>query len=125
MIKLTEAEVKFILACKGHFRNELPHKSNWTLTLKPIFKEFYGWYEGYSGNEYRNVLFQKLLDIYLKIQQDNSGFNYQLKSVFSAAFNRGIVRDQRQSIDRAINELCGLIQCNTVIEDGVKRYNLD
>jgi len=122
MIELSKAEVKFILACKGHYRNDHPHTGNWTLTLKPIFKEFYGWYK---GNEYRNVLFNKLLDIYMKIQNDGSGSNHQLKSVFSAAFNRGIVRDQRQAIDRAINELCGLIQCNIVIEDGVKRYNLD
>ena len=125
MIKLSKAEVKFILTCKGHFRNEIPHKGNWTLTLKPIFKEFYGWYNEYGMNEYRNVLFGKLFDIYMKIQNDGSGSNYQLKSIFSAAFNRGIVRDQRQAIDRAINELCGLIQCNIVIEDGNKRYNLD
>lgn len=124
MIKLTETEVKFILMCKGHYKDKYPYKGNWSITMKPLFEEIYGWSPKEFPKDYKYGLFQELFDIYMKIQYDGSGSNQQLKGLFSAAFNRSIRRDYKQSIDRVINELCGLIKCNLVFDDGVKRYNL-
>lgn len=125
MIKLTEAEVKLIKMCKLHYKHKYPLKGNWSITLRPLFKEIYGWSAKDFPDDYRYTLFNKLFDTYLKIQDDGSGSNQELKGLFTTAFNRDIRRDYRRSIDRVINELCGLIQCNVVIENGNPRYNLN
>ena len=127
MIQLSETEKRIILMCKGHYKDIYPYKGNWVITLKPLFEEIFGWSPDDFPKDYRYGLFQKLFDTFLKIQYDGSGSNRQLKELFSVAFSKGIVRNQRQSIDRVINELCGLIQYNIVLEEGSKkpRYKLN
>ncbi len=51
-------------------------------------------------------------------------YEWQLNNIFNASFGRTISREQDLPIERAISELCGLIQCNEVIENGVNRYYL-
>jgi len=94
--------------------------------MKPLFIEIYGWNPDEDNNyrDYLNCMFNKLLDIHLKIVHDQSGSNLQLRGIFSAAFHKGISRNQRKPIERAIAELCGLIQNNLVIDNGVNRYEL-
>ena len=70
-------------------------------------------------------MFNKLLEIHLKIKDDRSGTNLQLRGIFEAAFYKGICRDEDLPIERAIAELCGLIQNTTVLEDGEQRFTLD
>lgn len=88
--------------------------------------EIYGWNPDEHNNyrDYLNCLFNKLLEIHLKIIDDKSGTNLQLRGIFEAAFYKGIVREEELPIERAIAELCGLIQNNTVLEDGKNRYEL-
>jgi hypothetical protein len=125
MIELDKYEKNWILLIKGHFNDKYPtNAKNWTSTLKPMFEEVYGWSPKEHYNDFLNCMFGKLLDIYLKIQLDESGSNHQLKSIFGAAFYKSFVREQRRPIERAISELCGQIQCNQVIVDGVHRYEL-
>ncbi len=123
MIHLTDDEKKIIAVTKGHY--DYPQKGNWTLTLKPLFEEIYGWIPNDDLPSYRSVLFFKLLEIHNKITDDKSGTNIQIRDIFNAVFYRGIRRDFKMPIDRGINELCGLIQCNLVIDNGVSRYNLN
>lgn len=125
MIKLNNAEKQFIKMTKMHYKDVYPCRNNWVLTFKPLFEEIYGWNPNSDLSNYRRVLFNKLLEIHLKIHLDGSGSDQQLKGIFDAAFNRSFSRDHAKPIDRAISELCGLLQCNQVIEDGVPRYNLD
>ena len=125
MIQLSEAEKKFINLTKGQYQDVYPFKGSWVVTIKPLFEEIYGWNPNDDIRSYKNILFHKLLDIYFKIQNDGSGSHQELKGVFDVAFNKRFSRTERTSIDRAIAELCGILQCNQVIEDGVKRYNLD
>jgi len=61
----------------------------------------------------------------LKIQLDNSGSNYQLKSIIGASFEQNIVRNYEIPIERVIAELCGQIRCNAVIVEGKHRYFLN
>jgi len=126
MIALTKYEKQWILLCKGHYKEKYPYKGSWVRTLKPLFTEIYGWNPSEDRNyrDYLNCIFNKLLEIYLKIQDDRSGNNVQLRGIFEAAFYKGISRNERRPIERAIAELCGLIQNNTVLEDGIKRYEL-
>jgi len=126
MINLTKIEKDWIKLCKGHYKSKYPFKGEWTETIKTMFIEIYGWNPD-EDNNYRNYLdcvFNKLLKIHLKIQNDKSGTNLQLRGIFEAAFYKGICRDQELPIERAIAKLCGLIQSNTVIKDGVNRYKL-
>ena len=128
MIQLTRPERDIIKLCKGHYRDIYPFTGKWANTLKPLFKKIYGWDPDADKNygDYLNCVFNKLLEIHLKIVHDMSGSNRQLKGIFEAAFYKGIVRDDELPIERAISELCGLIQSNLVIEeDGTERYNLD
>ena len=125
MIELNKYEKNWILLIKGHFKDKHPvNAKNWTDTLKPMFEEVYGWSPNDHYDDFLIGMFNKLLDIYLKIQLDKSGSNYHLKTIFSAAFNKSIIRDYDLPIERAIAELCGTIQCNQVIVDGVNRYEL-
>ena len=125
MIELDKYERNWILLIKGHFDDKYPvNAKNWTDTLKPMFEEVYGWSPTEFYDDYLRGMFNELLDIYLKIQLDQSGSNHLLKSVFGAAFGKSIIRTQRRPIERAIAELCGIIQCNQVIVDGVHRYKL-
>lgn len=127
MIELTVPEKKWILLCKGHFHEKYPFTGKWVNTLKPLFVEIYGWNpdENNQYYDYLNCLFNKLLDIHLKIGQDYSGDNRQLKDIFQASFSKSFSREEELPIERAIGILCGLIQCNTVIENDVERYNLN
>lgn len=126
MIQLTKYEKQWIKLCKLHYRDEYSYKGQWTKIMKPLFIEIYGWNPDEDNNyrDYLNCVFNKLLEIYLKIQDDRSGNNVQLRGIFGAAFYKGISRNQRRPIERAIAELCGLIQNNIVIENGEKRYEL-
>lgn len=126
MITLSEPERRWIKLCKGHYKDIYPYKGSWVRTLKPLFTEIYGWNPNEDNNyrDYLNCIFNKLLEIHLKIQDDRSGNNVQMRGIFEAAFYKGISRNERRPIERAIAELCGLIQNNTVIEDGKPRYSL-
>jgi len=127
MIQLTKSEKDWIKICKGHyFKTKYPWQGEWTATLKPLFVKVYGWNPDEDNNyqDYLNCLFNKLLEIHLKIIDDRSGTNMQMRGIFEAAFTKGICREQELPIERAIAELCGIIQNNTVIEDGVHRYEL-
>jgi len=127
MIELTKYEKQWIKICKGHYKSKYPSQGSWVLTLKPLFVEIYGWDPDEDGNyrDYLNCMFNKLLDIHLKIIHDQSGSNRQLRGIFEAAFYKGISRTENLLIERAIAELCSLIQNNTVLEDGEPRYSLD
>ncbi len=128
MIKLSDSEVKIIKLCKGHYQDIYPFTGKWANTLKPLFKELYGWNPDEDDNyhDYLNTVFTKLLDIHLKIVDDQSGDNLQLKSIFGASFSKTISRTDDLPIERAISQLCGIIQSNRVVEDnGNERYKLD
>lgn len=125
-IELSENEVKWIKLCKGHYRELYPDgNGEWTDSLKPMFKEIYGYDPNEFYDEFLNCIFCKLLDIWFKIYEDHSGSDRRMKDVFNAAFYKSISRDQDKPIERAIGELCGQIQNTKVIENGVKRFHLD
>jgi hypothetical protein len=125
MIQLTNAESAIIKLCKGHLKEKYPFTGKWVDTFKPLFREIYGWDSLNDYHGYLNALFNKLLEIHLKIQDDQSGSNHQLRSIFEAAFYKGIVRDDELPIERAISQLCGLIQSNSVLtEQGDERYRI-
>ena len=127
MIELTKYEKQWILLCKGHFKEKYPYQDSWVLTLKPLFVEIYGWDPDEDGNyrDYLNCIFNKLLDIHLKIALDQSGTNLQIRGIFEAAFYKSISRTENLPIERAIAELCGLIQNNLYLKDNEPRYSLD
>jgi len=127
MITLSKTEKDWIKLCKGHFKEKYPPTGKWASTLIPLFEKVYGWNPNDDNNygDYLNCMFNKLLEIHLKIVHDQSGTNLQLRGIFEAAFYKGIVRNDDLPIERAISALCGLIQCNQVIEEnGNIRYEL-
>lgn len=128
MIQLDYNEKRWIKLCKLHYREKYPMTGRWVNNLKPMFTEIYGWNPDDDRNyaDYLNCIFNKLLDIHLKIQDDRSGNNNQLREIFNAAFYKSIVREDELPIERAVSTLCGLIQCNNVADDyGNARYELD
>lgn len=127
MIQLDNNEKRWIKLCKGHYEKEHPFKGSWIDNLKPLFIELYGWNPDEDNNygDYLNCIFNKLLDIYLKIADDQSGNNNQLRGIFNAAFSKSISRTEDLPIERAIAKLCGLIQCNKVTDENhINRYEL-
>lgn len=128
MINLTKAETKWIKFCKFHYEKQYPWKGSWVESMKPLFTEIYGWNPDEDNNyhDYLDCIFNKLFEIQLKISDDKSGSNYQIKSIFKSAFYKSPGRQNELPIERAICELCGMIQNNQVIEsDGLIRYDLE
>jgi hypothetical protein len=128
MIELTDSEKSLIKLCKGHYQDKYPFTGKWTDSLKPLFKDIYGWNPDEDNNyhDYLDCAFYKLLDIHLKIQDDKSGSHLQLRNIFKAALYKGFIRDEDLPVERAISELCGLIQSNSVLtENDEERYQLD
>jgi hypothetical protein len=124
-IKLDASEVEWIKFCKGHYKDKYRTNSkNWVDSMKPMFLEKYEWSPDEYYLDFLDCMFKRLLDIYLKIADDRSGHNVQLKEIIQAGFDQTYRRDYALPIERVIAELCGQIQCNTVIEDGVERYKL-
>ena len=126
MIVLNNYEKLWILLCKGQLK-EYPWRGSWVGRLKPLFTKIYGWNpdEDNNYNDYLRGMFFKLLEIQLKICDDKSGNNIQLKDIFSASFEKSVSRIDESPIERAIAQLCSTIQNNKVLENGIPRYNLD
>jgi hypothetical protein len=127
MIHLEPNEKRWIKMCKLHYKDKYPMTGSWVNNLKPLFTEIYGWNPDEDNNyhDYLNCVFNKLLDIHLKIVLDESGNNNQLRGLFAAAFYKSISRMDELPIERAIADLCGLLQFNRVILDnGEQRYEL-
>jgi len=126
-IILTETEKRWIKFCKGHYQDIYPFKGRWVRSFKPLFIKTYGWYpnKNIPRMDYLYCLFNKLFEIYMKIACDESGCNRQILNIFNAAFHKSIARNEKLPVERAISELCGLIQCNQIIKNGVNRYFLD
>ena len=125
MIHLDKGEIKLIKFCKGHYREKYDAKTGrWIDSLKIIFEEMYEWSPTEHYNDFLGCMFNKLLDIHLKIQLDQSGCNQQLKELFDNCFCDRWWNNDKLPIERGIVKLCGLIQCNTVIDNGGQRYSL-
>jgi hypothetical protein len=128
MIELDKYEKQWILMCKGQLKDKYPFTGRWHDTLKPLFKEIYGWDPDEDNNyhDYLHGMFDKLLDVFMKIKTNWSNENGPLKDVFKGVFHKGISNDSELPIERGIYALCGLIQCNMVVDDKKQpRYNLE
>lgn len=127
MIELSEADKKLILACKGHNKKVFRNKKDWVESLKVLFIEIYGWNPDYDNNynDYLRCIFNKLLEIYLKIKE-NFDNNRELQDLFINVFSKQFDNEAELPIERGINKLCSLISFTTVINnDGTKRFNLE
>lgn len=120
MIQLTSFEKKWINLCKGNLQDKYPFTGEWSNTLRPLFVEIYGWPDD-NSNDYLHTLVEVLFDLYLKIADDKSGNNLQLKSLLNVAMFKTISYNSDSSIQRVIGKLCGLIQSSQV----QGRYELD
>ena len=82
MVLLNKYEKLWVLLCKRQLK-KYPWNGSWVETLKPLFTEIYGWNpdEDNNYNDYLRGVFFKLLEIQLKICDDKSGNNVQLKEI--------------------------------------------
>jgi len=95
-IQLDETEVQWIKLIKGHYKKKYKTDTkNWIDTLAQMFDDSFGWSHIEYRADFLQCMFQKLLSIYLKIQDDRSGNNVQLKEIIEAGFVRSIRRDYR------------------------------
>lgn len=127
MINLEPDDVRWIKLIKNHYEEKYPVcSSSWIRTLQPMFDDVYTYKSSEYYSEFLECMFNKLLDIYMKIQCDGSGCHNELKTIFKSSFDEsGWRRSYKLPIERAIAELCGQIQCNRYRDDdGNKRYDL-
>lgn len=124
-IKLDKDEVEWIKLIKGHYNWKYgKYYTYWTEVLKHMFNDVYGWNADEHPRDFLGCMFQKLLDIYIKIQYDCSGSNQQLKLIIGAGFEKTFTNNQELPIERVISQLCVQILNNQVVVDGVNRYYL-
>lgn len=120
-ITLSEQELRWIKLLKGHYGEVT---GTWVETLKPTFNEIYGWSADEYYDDFLDCMFKKLLEIYLKINDDRSGHNAQLKEVFYRSFNKTIYDQSDKPIERAIGALCSHIRNVRVIDEyGLIRFS--
>ena len=123
-IDLSDSDIFWIKLCKLHYTNKYPLKGTWVNTLKIPFEERYGWVPDECYNDFLDCIFNRLLDLHLKIQFDQSGSHVQLKNIMSASFIKSYKWELELPIERTIVALCAQIQNNAVIENGINRYYL-
>ena len=114
--------------CKGKLESEFPMTGNWVNNLKPLFTEIYGWNPDEDNNypDYLRGMFNKLLDITLKIKDNWTDENGQLKEVFHAAFEKTMFDKNDLPIERAICSLVSVIGRTSVVDsNGNKRFELN
>jgi hypothetical protein len=127
MIQLDKNEKQWILLIKGQLEEKYPFKDKWVETLKPLFVETYGWNPDEDRNyqDYLRAIFNKLLDIQMKIKDNWVDPNAQLKELFFVSFHKSIFYEEELPIERAIHKLCGLIKLTSVIDNNKeKRFEL-
>ena len=128
MIELDKNEKRWILLIKGQLdENDYPYKGKFIDIMKKMFFEIYGWNPDEYNNyhDYLRCIFNRLLDIHIKISDDKSSSNNQIKDIFKASFYKGMSNDSELPIERAVEELCGIIQGTSVLNsDGTKRFEL-
>jgi len=126
-IELTNTERGWIKLCKGHFKDKYPHSETWIDTIRLYYSEVYG-NNLVPGTveypQYLDAIFNVLFGIYMKIKDDKSGIHAELRDLFKVTFNKTIIRSHDLPVERAISELCGLIQTTAVIVDGSERFEL-
>lgn len=108
-IQLNETERFLVALTKNHFKNKLTGKS-WVEVMQESFRKIYG-YEFENNFNDNFTIFAKLYKIYYKISQ-NSLEDTLL--IFAQVFNERSFRKDEKTIERAIGEVCGLIQATTV-----------
>lgn len=124
-IDLSVQEKNWIKLCKGHFNEKYDvGDKNWIDTLKPLFNETYGWTAEEYYDDFLDCIFNKLLDIHLKVQSDYSGSNLLIREIIKSSFAKRFDYQSEKPIERVISELCSKIQMSQVIENGVNRYYL-
>lgn len=129
MIQLSKSEKRLILLIKGNLQEEYPFIESWPKTLSNFSIELWGWdaNEDNNYNDFLRGIFNVLLKTFLKIENNRSGDPiHYLSQVFYASFNKTIARDSDLPIERAISELCGLIQCTEFLDNnGEPRFDLE
>lgn len=125
-IALTPTDVKWIKLCKGHYKDKYPYMTtHWLDALKPLFIEIYQYDPNEHYYEFTNCMFKRLLEITEKIRESDDAYKMQIMQVFDASFEESVFRKYPLPIERAVAELCSIIQNNIVIKDGVDRYSLE
>lgn len=125
MIELSEIEKVFIFAIKGHLKKYL-EGGTYEKELEPLFSHFYSRLTYHTYEEYRSHLFSILFDLYLKIQDDRSGSNMQIRKLMYATFSKSFSHNQETPIERAIDSVCNLIRFTSVVsENETWRFELD
>lgn len=125
-IPLTPEEVKWIKLIKGHYVKEVPYKNLSGIdSLKPMFESIYGWSADDDYEGFLDCMLKKLLILYLRIQDDQSGSNLQLRQIIQAATNDGYFLSPIENpSERVILELMSQIRHTKVISDGITRFHL-
>lgn len=128
-IKLNPEEIVWIKLIKGHYNDTKYKKMNipmigWIDALKVHFNQVYDWKAADYYDDFLDCMFSKLLDIYIKIQYDQSGHNMLIKEIIKSGFKQED-GDYDLPVERAIASLCHGIRFNQVKVNGVPRYSLD
>jgi len=108
-IELSKYETTWVKLFKYHYKDKL--KGDWFETTKPIFVEIYGWDPDKDNNynDYLRCMFDKLINIYMKIGCDGSGSNLQIREIISASFAKSITNEYELPIERVIVKIISKI----------------
>lgn len=119
MIELTKYEKQWIKHCKT------AQETDPISSLKPLFKEIYGWDPDEHYDDFLDCMFRKLLDIYMKIQDDQSGNNVEIREIILSAIPGPIFKPRYEKpLERIVSELMSKICLTSVLKPREKRFEL-
>jgi hypothetical protein len=125
-IKLDDIDKKIILLCKGHLEDKYPFKDTWTNTLVDFYRDHYGLNPDEYPKRFKSCIFYKLLGIQRKLSENEYQRSQEIDKIFQCVFEKGIIRNDDEPIERGISELCGIIQCARYLDaiTNLPRYSL-
>lgn len=106
MKNLTKNDKTIIKFCKGLLKEKYPFKERWHESLVPVMKDL-GYYD---QNQFLNVTFNVLFDIFDKIYKNEDDYGLHIKEIFSYAFFYQLSLESYLPIEKGITKLCQLIQ---------------
>jgi hypothetical protein len=126
MIKLTDSSKLLVLICKGHFKDLFPENREGLVGhIKSYYNEYYTLDADEYLEDFRGCMFNRLLDLFELIANDDDVKNRGIREAFRASFEQSPSCSQETPMERTINSLIYSIRRTRVTNhDGTENFNL-
>jgi len=130
MIQLSRNEKIWIMLCKGWTLKKYSSKKytkgkNFIDYIRPHFTEVYGWSADQFDRDFKNVVWNVLFELYMKVRSERTN-DADLKEIVLAGAGMLSWDDEKDAVIRIISKVRSEITvCAVNNQDGSKRFDLE